>query len=53
MTWDLFIKEESNKSYYKELMTFIKNEELTHDILPPKGYRLSCFKLTTKLEKYI
>ena len=46
MTWDLFIDNESNKSYYKDLMAFIENEELKHDILPPKGYRLSCFKLT-------
>ncbi|BCR36534.1 uracil-DNA glycosylase [Mariniplasma anaerobium] len=46
MTWDLFIEQESHKAYYKSLMDFIKSEELTHDILPPKGYRLSCFNLT-------
>lgn len=46
MTWDLFIEQESNKSYYRDLMDFIEKEELTHDILPPKGYRLSCFNLT-------
>ncbi len=46
MTWDKFIKEESNKSYYQSLMRFIEEEDKDKVILPPKGQRFTCFNLT-------
>lgn len=46
MTWDKFIKNESNKPYYQDLEAFLDQEELNHDILPPREVRLSCFYLT-------
>ena len=46
MNWDEFIKQESNKPYFKALTTFINKEEAQHDILPPREVRLSCFNLT-------
>lgn len=46
MDWDLFIANELNKAYFKELIAFLKLEDQTHDILPPKDKRMSCFKLT-------
>ncbi|MCD4827413.1 MAG: uracil-DNA glycosylase [Acholeplasmataceae bacterium] len=46
MTWDELIKNESHKTYYQDLIAFLNQEELSHDILPPREVRLSCFDLT-------
>lgn len=46
MTWDDLIKQELEKSYFKDLVTFLKDEDAHHVVLPPKEKRLSCFKLT-------
>lgn len=46
MNWDELIQRETYKTYYKDLMAFLELEEKSHDILPPKDKRLSCFQLT-------
>jgi len=46
MTWHDFIKAEEKKNYYKKLMSFIKDEERNHIVLPPVEKRLSAFDLT-------
>ena len=46
MTWDDFINEELEKTYFKQLVAFLKEEDQHHVVLPPKDKRLSCFKLT-------
>jgi len=46
MLWNDLIQEELNKSYFKELVHFLKEEDKLKTILPPKDDRLSCFKLT-------
>lgn len=47
MTWDTFVKEELEKPYFQELVTFLKTEDKHKVILPPKEDRLACFKLTS------
>jgi uracil-DNA glycosylase len=46
MIWDDLIKEELKKPYFQHLVEFLKIEDQTKTILPPKEERLSCFKLT-------
>ncbi|HAX03988.1 MAG: uracil-DNA glycosylase [Tenericutes bacterium GWC2_34_14] len=46
MTWDELIKIELEKPYFQQLVTFLKEEDHKHLVLPPKEKRLSCFKLT-------
>ena len=46
MTWDDLIHSELEKPYFKELVQFLKQEDMYHVVLPPKDKRLSCFKLT-------
>lgn len=46
MTWDDLIHSELEKPYFKELVQFLKQEDMHHVVLPPKDKRLSCFKLT-------
>jgi len=46
MTWDELIQKELEKPYFQELVSFLKDEDKKHLILPPKEKRLSCFKLT-------
>jgi uracil-DNA glycosylase len=46
MIWDDLIKEELNKPYFQHLVEFLRIEDKTKTILPPKEDRLSCFKLT-------
>ena len=46
MTWDDLIHSELEKPYFKELVHFLKQEDMHHVVLPPKEKRLSCFKLT-------
>ncbi len=46
MTWDELIKIELAKPYFQSLVTFLKDEDHKHLVLPPKDKRLSCFKLT-------
>ena len=46
MIWDDFIKQELEKTYFKNLVTFLKEEDSHHVVLPPKEKRLSSLKLT-------
>lgn len=46
MMWDDFIKQELEKPYFQQLVSFLKEEDQKHLVLPPKEKRLSCFKLT-------
>lgn len=46
MTWDMFIEDELHKPYFQSLVSFLKEEDKHHVVLPPKDKRLSCFKLT-------
>jgi uracil-DNA glycosylase len=46
MTWDDLIHSELEKPYFKDLVSFLKHEDMHHVVLPPKDKRLSCFKLT-------
>ena len=46
MTWDDLIYSELEKPYFKDLVSFLKDEDMHHVVLPPKDKRLSCFKLT-------
>ncbi len=46
MTWNDFIHEELNKTYFQNLVQFLKEEDKKKDILPPKTQRLNCFNLT-------
>jgi uracil-DNA glycosylase len=46
MEWNLLIEQELKKTYFQDLVTFLKNEDQQRLILPPKEKRLSCFKLT-------
>lgn len=46
MTWDELIQHELEKPYFQDLIRFLKEEDQKHLVLPPKEYRLSCFKLT-------
>lgn len=43
MTWDDFIKAESEKPYYKQLMDFIAEDSKTHTIYPPHKYLFNAF----------
>lgn len=49
MTWSEFIREEEQKAYYKDLMTFVDNEYKTKEIYPSKENIFNALKLT-KLE---
>lgn len=44
MSWKTFLEKEANKPYYKSLMSFIEQEELTKIIYPKKEDRLNAFK---------
>jgi uracil-DNA glycosylase len=46
MTWDDLIQSELNKPYFQQLIHFLKEEDVKHQVLPPKEKRLACFKLT-------
>ena len=46
MMWDDLIKQELEKPYFKNLVSFLKEEDQKHLVLPPKDCRLACFKLT-------
>lgn len=46
MEWNQLIEEELKKTYFQELVKFLKDEDQKHMILPPKDKRLSCLKLT-------
>ncbi len=45
-SWDLYLKEEFNKEYFKELISFIKDEYNTKVIYPPKNEIFNAFKYT-------
>jgi len=44
--WDDLIQSELKKPYFQKLVEFLKEEDQTKVILPPKENRLSCLKLT-------
>ncbi len=46
MNWDQLIKDELSKPYFQHLVQFLKVEDQTKTILPPKDDRMTCFKLT-------
>ena len=46
MSWDKFFKEEEQKEYYKNLMTFVENEYQTKVIFPLKKDMFNAFALT-------
>ncbi|MFA6801536.1 MAG: uracil-DNA glycosylase [Acholeplasmataceae bacterium] len=46
MTWNDFIEIQLNQPYFQNLVHFLKEEDKTKVILPPKEQRLSCFNLT-------
>lgn len=46
MTWDELVTSELEKPYFQQLVKFLKEEDKTKVILPPKNDRLACFKLT-------
>ncbi|MBE0700990.1 MAG: uracil-DNA glycosylase [Acholeplasmataceae bacterium] len=46
MQWDDLVKQELKKPYFQSLVHFLKEEDKTKTILPPKDNRLACFKLT-------
>ncbi|MFA5692655.1 MAG: uracil-DNA glycosylase [Acholeplasmataceae bacterium] len=46
MTWNDILTEEFNKAYFKELLDFLKKEELITTILPKKEDWFKAFKLT-------
>lgn len=46
MEWNELIHQELNKTYFQELVVFLKNEDLKHLVLPPKDKRLACFNMT-------
>lgn len=46
MEWNELIEQELKKTYFQELITFLKAEDQRHLVLPPKEKRLACFKLT-------
>lgn len=46
MTWDELIHQELHKTYFQHLVEFLKVEDKTKVILPPKDKRMTAFKLT-------
>ena len=46
MTWDDFIQKELQKPYFQHLVEFLKIEDRTKTILPPREKRMTCFHLT-------
>ena len=44
--WDIFLKDEFNKDYFKNLEEFVLNEYNTKTIYPPFGDIFNAFKLT-------
>ena len=46
MTWDDVINEELGKPYFRELVRFLKEEDLAKTVLPPKEDRLSALRMT-------
>ena len=46
MTWETLIQSELEKPYFKDLVTFLKEEDKKHIVFPPKEKRLACFKYT-------
>ena len=46
MTWDEFIQNELQKPYFQHLVEFLKIEDRTKTILPPREKRMTCFHLT-------
>lgn len=46
MMWDEFIQSQLKQPYFQQLVNFLKNEDKTKVVLPPKEQRLTCFKLT-------
>lgn len=45
-SWDLVLKEEMNKDYFKYIKDFIKEERLSKTIFPPAKDLFNAFKLT-------
>jgi len=46
MTWDDLIQQELKKPYFQHLVEFLKVEDKTKTILPPREKRMTAFKLT-------
>lgn len=46
MTWDDLIQHELKKPYFQHIVEFLKVEDKTKTILPPRDKRLTAFKLT-------
>jgi uracil-DNA glycosylase len=46
VTWDDVINEELGKPYFRELVRFLKEEDLTKTVLPPKEDRFSALRMT-------
>lgn len=46
MEWNHLIEQELKKTYFQDLVTFLKAEDQKHLVLPPKEKRMTCFKLT-------
>ncbi|TNF09243.1 MAG: uracil-DNA glycosylase [Bacillota bacterium] len=46
MTWDEFIQIELQKPYFQHLVEFLKVEDKTKTILPPREKRMTAFRLT-------
>ena len=46
MTWDELIHQELHKTYFQHLVEFLKVEDKTKVILPPKDKRMTAFRLT-------
>ena len=46
MTWDELIQEELQKPYFQHLVEYLKVEDKTKTILPPREKRMTAFRLT-------
>lgn len=45
-SWDIYLKEEFNKPYFKELIDFVNNEYKEKTIFPPKNEVFNAFRYT-------